>query len=134
MARVAALLAARGIVVSEKSLLSRIADGDGGTLLAPSATVSWALDGGSLHLYDWAGATIDFAALLAAADALARARFAAVLVTTLYADDARLEHLEKLGFTRDSSEADVRAGEPAQTIALVREISLSREASRAATP
>ncbi len=121
--RVDELLAARDEHVSLASLLARIEDEDGGILLAANATVSWKLDAGALYLYDLAGAAEDVPALLAVAEATARARFAAVLALTLYEDDESLDDLLAAGFVEDWSEADVRSGKPARLLALAREVS-----------
>jgi hypothetical protein len=120
--RVAALLAARGEPLSHGSLEARFADEDGGTLLDESAMLSWALDGGALHLYDFAGDPAAFAALLQAADAIGRSRFAAVLTATLDEADPYLPVLRAAGFVDDWEEPDVRDGVPRQLVGLAREI------------
>jgi hypothetical protein len=121
--RVAELLAVRGEAVALESLLARLDDDDGGILLAGGATLSWKLDAGALYLYDLAGESVDVPALLAVAEATARARFAAVLALTLYEDDASLGDLLAAGFVEDWSEADVRSGKPSRLLALAREVS-----------
>jgi hypothetical protein len=123
LARVAALLADRGVVVATASLHARLDDEDGGILLSEHTTISWGLDGGAVHLYDLAGDTGDYEALLPIADAIARARFAAVLTVALYDDDPSLEILRALGFESDWNDADVRAGETVRLVGLVREVS-----------
>jgi hypothetical protein len=169
--RVAALMAASGVQVAASALRARIADADSGVLLAASACVSWTLDGGALHLYDFAlgrkrsspsdgdtaepvaeagskslagpkspsandewrsPLTVDdqpltspedgLQALLEAANRVANGRFAAVVVTTLWADDSVVEHLLQNGFVVDWDEADVRNGQPARLVGLVREV------------
>jgi hypothetical protein len=123
LARVAAWLSARDVRVEPLSLRTRLAEEDGGILVSDRATLSWALDGGALHVYDLAGEHADYEALVAAADAIARARFAAVLTTTLYEDDPSLGTLRAIGFEPDWSEGDVRAGEAVRLVALARQVS-----------
>jgi hypothetical protein len=84
--------------------------------------LSWALDGGALHLYDFAGDPDAFAALLQAADAIGRSRFAAVLTVTLDAADSHLPVLRAAGFVDDWEEPDVRGGVPRRLVGLAREI------------
>ena len=67
------------------SLERRLNDPDGGIIVAPGAVCSWALDGGAMHLYDLAGEPAAAPALLACANGVARAQFAAVLVAVRYA-------------------------------------------------
>ena len=131
-------MASRGVRVDASALRARIADADGGVLLADSACVSWALDGGVLHLYDFALAPSDsdppaaedvsspnaddLPLLLEAANRTANGRFAAVIATTLWADDPVAEQLKQNGFDVDWDEADVRNGQPARLVGLVREV------------
>jgi hypothetical protein len=121
--RVARLLEERGEMVAAESLYARIEDDDGGILLGRNATVSWKLDAGALYLYDLAGEPSEVPALLAVAEATARARFAAVLSLTVYEDDEALDDLLASGFVEDWSESDVREGEPARLLSLAREVS-----------
>jgi hypothetical protein len=116
-------LAARGVRVEPLSLRARLSDDDGGILVTEGATLSWALDGGAVHVYDLAGDVADCKALAAAADAVARARFAAVLTVSLYEDDPALAALGAIGFESDWSEGDVRGGQAVRIVALVREVS-----------
>ena len=120
--RVAALLAARGERISVASLRARLGDDDGGILVSGAATVSWALDGGALHLYDFAGDPLETGALVESAEQLARARFAAVLAASLYEDDPALASLRVAGFSDDSDEPAVRAGAALRLHGLVREV------------
>jgi hypothetical protein len=121
--RVARLLENRGEIVAAESLYARIEDEDGGILLGRNSTVSWKLDAGALYLYDLAGDPAEVPALLAVAEATARARFAAVLSLTVYEDDEVLDDLLASGFVEDWSETDVREGEPARLLSLAREVS-----------
>jgi hypothetical protein len=121
--RIARLLEERGEMVAAESLYARIEDDDGGILLGRNATVSWKLDAGALYLYDLAGEPSEVPALLAVAEATARARFAAVLSLTVYEDDEALDDLLASGFVEDWSESDVREGEPARLLSLAREVS-----------
>jgi len=123
LARVAAWLGERKVRVEPQSLRARLAEDDGGILVSERATLSWALDGGALHLYDLAGEVAEFGALVAAADAIARARFAAVLTAALYEDDAAVDQLRAIGFEADWSEGDVRGGKAVRVVSLVREVS-----------
>jgi hypothetical protein len=109
--------------VSLPSLEERIEADSGGVLLADGACVSYALDAGALHAYDFAGERAAFGALVAALAAVAQAAFAAVIATTLYDDDPLVATLLALGFTVDWSEADVRDGQPASIVGLLREVS-----------
>ena len=122
LTHVAALLATRGAVPSLESLRARLEDGDGGILLSGDATLSWALDGGALHLYDIVGDMGQLDALLATADQIARARFAAVLTAALFQDDAALPLLLERGFMRDWTEAEVRDGAPITMFGVAREV------------
>jgi hypothetical protein len=120
--RLAELLAPRGEFVSLGSLRARLGEESGGVLLGATATLSWTLDGGALHLYDVAGEPTAFEELLDVANALGRASFAAVLAVSVYEGDPALAALLAAGFSEDWSEADVRGGRPARLIALVREV------------
>jgi hypothetical protein len=122
LARVAELLAARGEGISLASLRARLAEASGGILLGDAATLSWTLDGGALHLYDLTGEPAGLAELFAAANALARASFAAVLAVSVYDGDPALAALRAAGFIEDWSEMDVRGGRPVLLVALVREV------------
>ncbi|MDE2572566.1 MAG: hypothetical protein KGM44_08615 [bacterium] len=126
VAHVALLLHAaapeRSLDAYERALRARIADDDGGTLIAAGATLSWALDGGALFLYDLVGAGEAFAALIACVEGIARRRLAAVLAATLYDDDPVVAQLEVLEFARDWTEPDASGGRVRTLLGLVRPV------------
>ena len=105
-----ALLETAGVQVERASLERRLADRDGGIVLASSATISWVMDGAALHLYDIVGLPDQLLVLLRLITTIAHEQLAVVLVATLYADDPMTAVLEKAGFARDWEEADVREG------------------------
>lgn len=90
-------------------------DIDTGILHAGGATLRWTIDGSSLFCSDFEGDPGSYAALVDAANAIAVGRFAAVLVTRLLAEDARVETLRATGFVDD--------GEPLEHyLTLVRDV------------
>jgi len=124
--RVASLLHAaapeRGLDAYERAVRARISEGEGGTLIADTATLSWALDGGALFLYDIVGEGEALAALVALADRMASDLLAGVLATTLYEDDPVVDRLSALGFERDWSEPDATGRRVRTLIGLVRPV------------
>ncbi len=88
---------------------------DTGVLHAGGASLTWAIDESSLFCRDFEGDPGSYAALVDAANAIAVGRFAAVLVTRLRHDDARIAPLRKAGFIDD--------GEPLEDfLTLVRDV------------
>jgi hypothetical protein len=120
LAVLGALLARAGGALCE--LRERIDDPNGGIIVADGdACVSWALDAGTLHLYDFAGDTGRFTELLDVVNALARARRCAVIATTVYESDPFARVATSLGFIRDWDELDVRGGALERLVGFVRE-------------
>lgn len=115
-----ALLNQVGMSVERASLARRAEGPDSGIVLANTATISWALDGAALHLYDIAGAHEDIRALLDLVAAIARDHLIIVLVCTRYEDDPLIAMLEAAGFVRDWEEPDVQAGRVRNLITLLR--------------
>lgn len=74
---------------------------DAGALHAGGASLRWTIDGSSLFCSDFEGDPASFRAVVDAANAVAVGRFAAVLVTRLLANDARLAALRAAGFLDD---------------------------------
>ena len=116
------MLEARGVAANARSLGERVAAANGGILVADDGCVSWVLDAGVLHAYDFAGNPEAIAPLVAQLDAIANASFAAVVATTLWDDDGLLEALEACDFVVDWNELDVRAGQPTRLLGLLRQI------------
>lgn len=110
----------RTLEAYRRAVRARIGESDGGTLLTADATLSWALDGGALFLYDVVGAGEELEALVALAERIARQRLAAVLAATLYEDDPMVGRLAALGFERDWSEPEAFGGRVRTLIGLVR--------------
>ncbi len=111
--------------MSHGSLLARLEGDDSGVLLCGASTASWVLDGGALHLYDIvvrdpAESSLD--AMLASVNLIARARFAAVLVATMYEDAPMVEALLARGFEVDATEVDTRANSVVRALTLLREV------------
>ncbi|TAM78423.1 hypothetical protein EPN44_00465 [bacterium] len=113
----------RSVEAYERAVHARIAEEDGGTLIAGEATLSWALDGGALFLYDLVGEGETLAAAVTLAERLASRRLAAVLAATLYEDDPMIGHLRMLGFEPDWSEPEAAGGRLRTLVGLVRIIS-----------
>ncbi|HVA36953.1 MAG TPA: hypothetical protein VNJ51_05010 [Candidatus Dormibacteraeota bacterium] len=103
----------------ETALRARITESDGGTLIAGESTLSWALDGGALFLYDLAGDRDGVESLVALAERIAHRCLAVVLAATLFDDDPMLEHLSALGFAHDWSEAEASGGRVRKLVGLV---------------
>ncbi|TAM59818.1 hypothetical protein EPN52_06500 [bacterium] len=126
VSRVASLLhtahAERTLEAYERAVRARIAEEDGGTLVAGEATLSWALDGGALFLYDLVGEGDALRATVEFAERLANLRFAAVLAATLYDDDPMLERLRELGFQSDWTEPEAAGGRLRTLVGLVRAV------------
>lgn len=118
--RVHALLIAAGVNVDRASLQRRLAESDGGIMLASSATISWTMDGAALHLYDIAGAPEELRVLVDLITAIAHEQLAVVLVATLYAGDRIVAVLEASGFERDWEEADVANGHARTLLGYIR--------------
>ena len=119
--RVAALLAAAGFLVDRASLERRIeSELDAGIVLGESATISWALDGAALHVYDIAGASDETSELLDFISTIARQQLAVVLAATLHEGDPRAALLEACAFTRDWEEPDVIDGRVRTLVGYVR--------------
>ena len=134
------MMTACGVRADAALVRGRLADENGGIIVAGEACVSWVLDGGALHLYDFAITAVqagdvleqaasvvsgqaDLIALVDAANTLANGRFAGVIATSLWVDDPLVVRLRDCGFDVDWEEADVRDGKPARLAGLVREVS-----------
>jgi hypothetical protein len=116
------LLVSWGITMSPASLVERI-DGDAsGVVLAGDACASWVVDGGALHVYDVVADATALAPLLDGLESIASGQFCAAMTASLYDDDPSLARLLAHGFERDWEEADVRAGETARVVGLVRQV------------
>ena len=96
-----------------------------GVVVAGGSCASWTVDGGVLHVYDLAGDARELSAVVQELSAIANEVFAAVLSSTSYSDDPRLDQLLALGFVVDWKEADVRAGKPVDLVSLVRDVTPS---------
>ena len=118
--RVQELLAAAGAPVETASLERRLESDDGGVLVCETATISWAMDGRALHIYDIAGGGTGIATLLDELTAIAQRELAVVLCATLYAGDPSGPLLQAHGFERDWEEPDVRGGEVRALIGYLR--------------
>ena len=114
------MLAAAGKPASLAAIEDRLADGSGGVLVTDDATLSWSLENGCLHLYDIAGDGEACAALLAAADGVARERGAAIMAADVRDGDAVQGTLIARGFERDAEERDVIGGVLGTLVSYVR--------------
>jgi len=117
-----ALLAGAGVAVSAASLRDRIAIEGSGAIRTAASAVSWALDGGALHLYDLVGCAGEFAALIEFANGLGRDAFAAVMTMVVPSTDPRLAIVEELGFHRDETEPDVHGNKLVSLVYLVQDV------------
>ncbi|TAM88042.1 hypothetical protein EPN42_10080 [bacterium] len=126
VARIARLLhdacGERSLAAYERAVRARIAEEDGGALIAGDTTLSWALDGGALFLYDLVGEGETLAAAVTLAECMASRRLAAVLAATLYEDDPMAGQLRVLGFEPDWSELEAAGGRIRSLVGLVRTV------------